>query len=166
MSISTQNSMSSKPQQILTEQEFNKSVLKNLMSYDEYFSTALKSGSAFTIAREMTLQKAEETSDDIRQSVEGWYIGKEQEKDKAEKKYYAALEQYNLMKSSQDKALSRLTYTTNIYGEESTQYADALKKYNLSSKTLFGADVNLGIARDKFNFANFSAFNAYLSTRI
>lgn len=155
-----------KTSHILTQAEFEKSPYKALMSYQEYFDNALKLGSAFTIARAMTMQKTEQTSNEIRSEVDGWYVQKEQKKDEAEERYYAALEQYEAMKSSQDKALSRLNYATNIYGQDSTQYSDALKKYNLSSKTLFGADINLSCARDQFNFANNSAFKAYLSTQL
>ena len=53
-----------------------------------------------------------------------------------------------------------------MYGEGNSRYNDALKKYNLSNKSLFGADINLSVARDKFNFANTSAFKAYLSTQL
>lgn len=153
-------------QKILTETEFNKSTFKNIMSYKDYFETALKLGSTFTFARAMTLHKAEQTSYEIKNEIDGWYVQKEEKKDEAEKLYYAALEQYEAMKSSQDKALSRLKYATNMFGEESSQYSDALKKYDLSSKTLFGADISLGIATDKFNSANTSAFKAYLSTQL
>ncbi|MBQ8167808.1 4Fe-4S cluster-binding domain-containing protein, partial [bacterium] len=38
---------------------------------------------------------------------------------------------------------------------------EALKKYNLSSNTLFNADVNLSCARDRFNSANLSAHKAF-----
>ena len=69
------------------------------------------------------------------------------------------------MKSAQQSALKRLQYTTNMYGEDSSWYSDALKKYNLSNKTLFGADVNLSCARDQFNFANGNAFKAFLTTQ-
>ena len=134
-------------------------------SYENFMTVQLGTQSAFTFAKEY-MQKAEQTSNEIRSEVDGWYVQKEQKKDEAEERYYAALEQYEAMKSSQDKALSRLNYATNIYGQDSTQYADALKKYNLSSKTLFGADINLSIARDQFNFANGSAFKAYLSTQL
>ena len=158
--------MDIKTQVILTEQEFNKSPMKGLISYKDYFAAALKLGSAFTLARALTLKSAQETSDGIRESVDGWYVQKEQKKDEAEERYYAALEQYQAMKSSQDKALSRLKYTTNVYGEESTQYSDALKKYNLSSKTLFGANIDLDVARDQFDFANGAAYKAYLSTQL
>lgn len=151
---------------ILTEQQFNSSPLKSFMSYQDYFNKALKLGSAFTFSRAFTLQKAEDTSENIKNSVNGWYVQKEKNKDEAEEKYYAALAQYESMKAAQYKALKNLNYATNIYGEESSKYNDALKKYNLSSKTLFGADISLSCARDQFNFANNSAFKAYLSTQL
>lgn len=155
-----------KTSHILTQAEFEKSPYKALMSYQEYFGYALKFGSAFTIARAMTMQDAKKTSEDIENSVKGFYLEREQRKNAAEEKYYAALEQYEAMKTAQDEALKNLNYATNMYGEESSKYNDALKKYNLSSKTLFGADINLSIARDQFNFANTSAFKAYLSTQL
>ena len=69
------------------------------------------------------------------------------------------------MKTGNEIALKNLEYATNMYGEDSTQYSDALKKYNLAGKSLFSSDTNLTIARDNFNFANTSAFKAFLSTR-
>ena len=152
--------------QVLTEQQFNSSLYKSFMSYKDYLSYALKFGSAFTIARAMVLVDAKETSNDIKESVQGWYLEKEAKKDIAEEEYYAALAQYEAMKTGQYKALKDLQYATNQYTENSTYYTDALKKYDLSTKTLFSADVNLSIARDKFNFANNSAFKAYLTSRL
>ena len=87
-------------------------------------------------------------------------------KAEAEEKYYAALAQYEAMKSAQTSALKDLKYATSMYGEGTSRYSDALKKYNLSSKTLFNSDINLSVARDQFNFANTSAFKAYLSTQL
>ncbi len=153
-------------QGILTEQQFNSSPLKNVMSYKDYFEKALKLGSAFTLSRAMILQKAEETKNNIDDSVQGFYLEKENKKAQAEEKYYEALAQYEAMKSGNDSAVKNLKYATSIYGADSTQYSDALKKYNLSNKSLFGADVNLSIARDQFNFANTSAFKAFLSTQL
>ena len=153
-------------QRILTEQEFNKSPLRNFMSYQDYFDKALKLESAFTLARAMTLQNAEDTQQNIKDSVNGYYVEKEQNKAEAEEKYYAALAQYEAMKSAQISALKDLKYATSMYGEGTSRYSDALKKYNLSSKTLFNSDINLSVARDQFNFANTSAFKAYLSTQL
>ena len=70
------------------------------------------------------------------------------------------------MKSAQNTATKRLEYVTSNYGEKSSQYNDAFKKYDLSSKSLFSADINLSCARDQFNFANTSAFKAYLTSRL
>ncbi len=151
---------------IMTEQEFNNSPLKNMMSYQDYFSKALKLGSAFTMARALTLQNAENTQKNIEDSVNGYYVEKEEKKTEAEEKYYAALAQYEAMKSAQNSALKDLKYATTMYGEGNSKYTDALKKYNLSNKSLFGADINLSVARDQFNFANISAFKAYLSTQL
>lgn len=151
---------------ILTEQQFNNSPLKGLMSYQDYFSKALKLGSAFTVARALQLQKAEDTADGIKDSVKGWALEKEAQKDAAEEEYYAALAQYKAMKSGEVKALKELQYTTNVYGESSTRYTDAYKKYETSSKSLFDSDVNLSIARDKFNSANTSAFKAFLTSKL
>lgn len=153
-------------QKILTEQEFNKSPLKNIMSYQDYFGKALKLGSAFTLARAVVLQNAEDTQENIKDSVNGYYVEKEQNKAEAEEKYYAALAQYEAMKSAQTSALKDLQYATSMYGEGTSRYSDALKKYNLSNKTLFNSDINLSAARDQFNFANTSAFKAYLSTQL
>ena len=153
-------------QKIMTEREFNKSPLKSLMSYQDYFNKALKAGSTFTFAKAIGLQNAQNTSNKIENEVEGWYIGKEKQKNEAEAEYYKALAQYEAMKSGNENALKKLNYATNIYGEGSTQYTDALKKYNLSGKSLFASDTNLSIARDRFNFANTSAFKAYLSTQL
>ena len=153
-------------QRILTEQEFNKSPLKNFMSYQDYFDKALKLGSTFTFARAMILQNAEDTQQNIKDSVKGYYIEKEQNKAEAEEKYYAALEQYDAMRAAQNSALKDLKYATSMYGDGSSHYNDALKKYNLSSKTLFNSDINLSIARDQFNFANTSAFKAFLTTQL
>ena len=36
---------------VMTESDFNKSPLKNVMSYQQYFTNALKSQSAFTFAK-------------------------------------------------------------------------------------------------------------------
>ena len=151
---------------ILTEQQFNNSPLKGSMSYADYVAKALKLGSAFTFSKAFLLQKAEDNSQEIAESVKGWALEKEAKKDEAEEKYYAALAQYKAMKSAQESAVKRLNYTTDIYGEESSQYNDAFKNYNLSAKSLFGADVNLSCARDQFNFANGAAFKAYLTSRL
>lgn len=153
-------------QGILTEQQFNSSPLKNIMSYKDYFDKALKLGSAFTFSRAIAMQNAEDTKNNIDDSVKGYYLEKENKKAQAEEKYYAALAQYDAMKSNQQSAIKNLKYATSMYGDGSSQYSDALKKYNLSAKSLFGADVNLSVARDQFNFANTSAFKAYLSTQL
>lgn len=153
-------------QGILTEKQFNASPFKNIMSYKDYLDKALKLGSAFTFAHAFALKNAEDTSENINNSVKGYYMEKEAKKADAEDEYYAALAQYQAMKSGQDAAIRDLNYATNIFGENSTQYSDALKKYNLSDKSLFNSDVNLSVARDRFNFANNSAFKAYLSSRL
>lgn len=153
-------------QGILTEQQFNSSPLKNIMSYKDYFDKALKLGSAFTFSRAIAMQNAEDSKNNIDDSVKGYYLEKENKKAQAEEKYYAALAQYDAMKSNQESAIKNLKYATSMYGDGSSQYSDALKKYNLSAKSLFGADVNLSVARDQFNFANTSAFKAYLSTQL
>ena len=136
------------------------------MSYKDYFDKALKLGSAFTFSRAIAMQNAEDTKNNIDDSVKGYYLEKENKKAQAEEKYYAALAQYDAMKSNQESAIKNLKYATSMYGDGSSQYSDALKKYNLSAKSLFGADVNLSVARDQFNFANTSAFKAYLSTQL
>lgn len=151
---------------ILTEQQYKSSPYKNFMSYADYLKNALKLGSAFTFQRALLLQNTEENSNEIAESVKGWALEKEAKKDEAEEKYYAALAQYEAMKNAQDSAIKRLTYATNMYGEDSTQYNDAFKKYDLSAKSLFGADVDLSCARDQFNFANGAAFKAYLTSRL
>ena len=152
--------------QILTEQQFNSSPYKSLMSYDDYVSYALKMGSAFTFAKAMVLKNTKDTQEKINESVQGWYLEKEAALDVAEEEYYAALAQYDAMKSGKDKATSDLNYATKIYGEESSQYNAALKKYNISSESLFGAEVNLSIARDKFGFANQAAHKAFLTSKL
>lgn len=154
-----------KAQGILTEQQFNQSPFKTIMSYADYVKNALRLGSAFTFARALKMQHVEDTSDRIKDSIRGWYVEKEAKKDEAEERYYAALAQYKAMRSSEDKAYKELEYKMNSFGENSIQYNDALKKYKLSAKTSFDADVNLSCARDQFNFANTSAFKAYLTTR-
>lgn len=151
-------------QKILTQQEFEKSPYKSLMSYEDYFKSALKLGSAFTFAHAMTIKNAEDFSKKIKGDIEGYYIKKEQEKDKAEEEYYLALQQYEQMKAAQKKAFSRLEYTTNVFGQDSSYFSDALKKYNLADKSLFDTGVSLDIARDRFNSANINAFKTYLST--
>ena len=153
-------------QGIFSEQQFNASPLKNFMSYQDYFDKALKLGSAFTLTRAMTLQNAEDTQQNIKDSVKGYYLEKEAKKTEAEEKYYAALAQYEAMKSAQTSALRDLKYATSMYGEGTSRYSDALKKYNLSSKTLFDSDINLSCARDQFNSANTSAFKAFLTTTL
>ena len=150
---------------ILTEQEFNNSPYKNLMSYQDYFAQALKLGSAFTLQRAFAMQNAQENSDDITASVKGWYLEKEAKKDEAEARYYASLDQYSAMKNAEQAALRDLNYVTNMYGEDSSKYNQAMKKYNISTKTLFNADIELSCARDRFNSANTSAFKAYLTSR-
>lgn len=153
-------------QGILTEQQFNSSPLKNVMSYKDYFDKALKLGSAFTFSRAIAIQNAEDTKNNIENSVKGFYLEKENKKAQAEEQYYTALAQYDAMKSNQESAIKNLKYATSMYGDGSSQYSDALKKYNLSTKSLFGADLNLSVARDQFNFANTSAFKAFLSTQL
>ncbi len=153
-------------QRIMTEQEFNKSPLKGLMSYQDYFTKALKSSSTFDFAKMFALEQAQTTSDDIKKSVKGWALEKEAQKDNAEEEYYAALAQYEAMKTGSEQALKNLQYATNMYGEDSTQFSDALKKYNSSDKSLFASNTNLDIARDKFNSANMSAFKAFLTSRL
>ncbi len=153
-------------QGILTEQQFNSSPLKNVMSYKDYFDKALKLGSAFTFSRAIAMQNAEDTKNNIENSVKGFYLEKENKKAQAEEQYYTALAQYDAMKSNQESAIKNLKYATSMYGDGSSQYSDALKKYNLSTKSLFGADLNLSVARDQFNFANTSAFKAFLSTQL
>ncbi len=150
---------------ILTEQQFKSSPFKNLMSYSDYLDKALKLGSAFTFQRALNIQKAEDISNNINNEVKGWALEKEAKKDEAEARYYAALAQYNAMKNAETDAIKNLQYATNMYGEKSSQYNDAFKKYNLSAKSLFEADIDLGCARDQFSFANTSAFKAYLTTR-
>ena len=153
-------------QKIMTEQEFNKSPLKSVMSYQDYFTRALKSGSAFDFAKMFALGQAQTTSDKIKDSVKGWALEKEVQKAYAEEAYYEALAQYEAMKSGNEAALKKLQYATNMYGEESTQFSDALKKYNSSDKSLFASNTNLDIARDRFNSANTSAFKAFLTSRL
>lgn len=150
---------------ILTEQQFKNSPFKNLMSYTDYLDKALKLGSAFTFQRAMNLINAEDNANDINDSVKGWAMEKEAKKDEAEAKYYAALAQYNAMKDAEYTAIKNLKYATNVYGEDSSRYNDAFKKYDLTSKSLFDADINLSCARDQFNFANTSAFKAFLTAR-
>lgn len=150
---------------ILTEQQFKNSPFKNLMSYSDYLDKALKLGSAFTFQRALNLQKTEDLTEGIKDSVKGWALEKEVKKDEAEARYYAALAQYDSMKNAEYEAYKNLQYATNMFGENSSKYNDAFKKYNLSAKSLFDADVDLGCARDQFNFANTSAFKAYLTTR-
>lgn len=157
--------MSKVNQRILTEQEFNTSPFKSFMSYNDYFKQALKYGSAFSFAHALSFQNAQDTSEKIKKGVKGWYIEKEKEKGSAEQRYYEALAEYSAMKTGNEIALKNLKYATNMYGEDSTQYSDALKKYNLAGKSLFSSDTNLKIARDKFNSANILAFKAFLSTR-
>lgn len=153
-------------QKIMTEQEFNKSPLKSVMSYQDYFTRALKSGSAFNFAKMFALGQAQTTSDKIKDSVKGWALEKEAQKNDAEEAYYEALAQYEAMKSGNEAALKKLQYATNMYGEESTQFYDALEKYKLSNESCFASNTNLDIARDRFNSANMSAFKAFLTSRL
>ena len=153
-------------QKIMTEQEFNKSPLKSVMSYQDYFTRALKSGSAFDFAKMFALGQAQTTSDKIKDSVKGWALEKEAQKADAEEAYYEALAQYEAMKSGNEVALKKLQYATNMYGEKSTQFSDALEKYSSSDKSLFASNTNLDIARDRFNSANTSAFKAFLTSRL
>ena len=153
-------------QKIMTELEFNKSPLKSVMSYQDYFTRALKSGSAFDFAKMFALGQAQTTSDKIKDSVKGWALEKEAQKADAEEAYYEALAQYEAMKSGNEAALKKLHYATNMYGEKSTQFFDALEKYNSSDKSLFASNTNLDIARDRFNSANTSAFKAFLTSRL
>ncbi len=152
-------------QKILTEQQYNASPFKNFMSYDDYLKNALRLGSAFTFQRALLLQKSEDDSEKIKDSVKGWALEKEQKKNEAEEKYYAALEQYNLMKNAEYNALKNLEYATNTYGKDSTQFSDAFKKYNLSAKSLFDANVDWSCAKNQFDFANLSALKAYYTAR-
>ncbi len=151
---------------ILTEQQFKNSPFKNFMSYTDYLDKALKLGSAFTFQRALNIAKAEDNANEIKDSVKGWALEKEAKKDEAEVKYYAALAQYNAMKEAEYVAIKDLKYATNVYGENSSRYNDAYKQYNLTAKSLFNADLDLSCARDQFNFANNSAFKAYLTSRV
>ena len=153
-------------QKIMTEQEFNKSPLKSVMSYQDYFTRALKSGSAFDFAKMFALGQAQTTSDKIKDSVKGWALEKEAQKADAEEAYYEALAQYEAMKSGNEAALKKLQYATNMYGEKSTQFSDAFEKYKLSNESWFASNTNLDIARDRFNSANTSAFKAFLTSRL
>ena len=153
-------------QPIMTEQEFNKSSLKGLVSYNDYVTQALKSGSTFDVAKMYAQIQAQTTSDKIKDSVKGWALEKEAQKDDAEEAYYEALAQYEAMKAGNEKALKNLQYAINIYGENSTQVSDALKKYNLSGKSLSASDTNRDSARDSYNFTIRAAFNAYLTSRL
>lgn len=136
------------------------------MSYNDYVSYALKMGSTFTVAKAMKLQNAEKVQKDIEESIQGWYIEKEAAKNVAEEKYYAALTQYDAMRTGKSKAARELNYATNIYGENSSQYNEALQKYKTSTKSEFYADVDLSIARDRYSDANQNAFKAFLTTRL
>ena len=154
-----------KATKILTEQEFNSSPYKNLMSYQDYFNQALKLGSAFTFQRALALNKLQEKSEEMSNEITGWCLEREIRKNEAEEKYYASLAQYNKMKNAERVALSDLKYATKMYGENSTHYNEAFKKYNLSAKTLFQADIDLSCARDQFSFANKSTYNALLTSQ-
>ena len=145
---------------IMTEQQFNTSPLKSVMSYKDYFANALKLGSTFTFKHLYALQNAEETSERIKNSVKGWALEKEAEKNKAEEQYELALQAYEDAKKANAQNLANLQK----YAEGDTNFASALKKYNLSSESLFNSDISLSVARDHFNSANFSAFRAYLSS--
>ena len=150
---------------ILTEQEFNSSPYKNLMSYQDYSNQALKLGSAFTFQRALVSTQAQENTEKISTGIESWCEIRETRKKEAEDNYYASLAQYNKMKNAKRVALSDLNYTINRYGKNSTHYNEAFKKYNLSAKSLFQADIDLSCARDQFSFANKSAFNAFLTSQ-
>ena len=69
------------------------------------------------------------------------------------------------MEHAKEKAYKELEYMSASFGNDSTRYSDALKKYRLSAKTSFDANINLDCARDKFDSANISAFKAFLTTR-
>ena len=134
------------------------SAIGKILEYDE--------GNLYIVTYPSALEEEIPSVEKINESVQGWYLEKEAALDVAEKDYYTALAEYDAMKSGKDKATSDLNYATKIYGEESSQYNAALKKYKTSSKSLFGADVNLGIARDKFSFANQAAHKAFLTSRL
>ena len=152
-----------KAQGILTEQQFNTSPLKGLISYKDYVDKALKLGSAFTFQRLFALQETEDTSKRIKDSVKGWQLEKEAAKEAAEEEYYAALAQMKAMKSAQEKAYKKAEYELASFGEESYRYNDAYKKYHDSTKTYSDAETNWKIAADKFMSANKVAHNAFFT---
>ena len=154
-----------KTQGILNEQQFNSSPLKGLISYQDYVTKALKLGSAFTVQRLLAMQDAEKTSDKIRNSVKGWQLEKEAEKDAAEEEYYAALAQMKAMKTAQEKAFKRAEEELASFGEDSFRYNDAYKKYHDSTKTYSDAETNWKIAMDKFMSANKVAHNAFFTAQ-
>lgn len=154
-----------KATKILTEQEFNSSPYKNLMSYQDYFNQALKLGSAFTFQRALVLKQAQENTEKISNEMTARCLGLETRKKEAEDNYDASLAQYNIMKNLKDEYLNELKYATAMYGENSTHYNEALKKYNLSEKTLFQASIDWSCASDQLSFANKSVFNAFLTSQ-
>lgn len=151
--------------QILTEQQFNNSPLKGLISYQDYVSKALKLGSAFTVAKLLAMKNAEETSEGIKNSVKGWALEKEEQKDRAEQEYYTALAQMKAMKNAKEKAYKKTEYELASFGEKSFRYSDAVKKYKDSDKTYADAETNWEIAMYKFMDANKVAFNAFFASR-
>ncbi len=129
-------------------------------SFEKYFEYK-----ALELKKESILTYGKNVSDSIKNSVKGWALEQEAKKDEAEQRYYAALQQYSLMKSGEDKALSNLRTVYSNYGENSTQFNDAMKSYKNSTNTLFDANIELSCARDHFNSANKNAFMSYLTTR-
>ena len=154
-----------KTSRILTEQEFNSSPLKGLVKYTDYVKEALKSGSAFTVAKLLAKQRAKDTSDNIKDSINGWVLEKEAQKDKAEQEYYASLAQMKAMEKAQEASYKKMEEALSSYGEDSYQYSSLAKEYKLSVKTRQDAETNWKIAGDKFMSANKAAYNAFLTSR-
>lgn len=111
--------------------------------------------------RDIALQNAQYMTNDIAQSVKGWYIEKEKAKNVAEEEYYAALGAYELAQKTEDKAASELSN----YTEGDTFYSDYYKKWDKADKNVAVTDSELSAKRDKFNFANFAALKAFFVAR-
>lgn len=128
-------------------------------SFENYFENQ-----QLQLKRESVMTYGKNVTDSIKNSVKGWALEKEAAKAEAEEKYYAALNQYYLMKTGEDEALSNLQNVYANYGEESGKFNDALKIYTNSTKTLSEADTNLSCAKAHFNSANKNSLMAFFST--
>ncbi len=148
---------------ILTQTEFNantelKTQYKN---YAEYFTEALSTTSAWTMAKKDGMIASESGTDD---PIKGYYLEKAAAKDEAEANYYEAYNNFLSLKDTKSSASSDMKYASEVYGEDSAQYTEASESYTAANQSASTGETGWKIAMNRFNEANSSAFKAFLSS--